>query len=304
MEQVKSVHTSVLLQEAIDGLNIRKGCVYLDCTLGGAGHAEYAIRKAGGEITVIALDQDKIALEKAKRRLENSPKDETRTKIIFREANFRDLDKILDELHIDKVNSIIFDLGLSSDQLDVEGKGFSFKRNEPLLMTFSEDNDLTAEYILNNWQENTLADIIYGYGEERYARKIAKSIIEYRKKKKIETTDELVDIISKSVPPSYKRGRLHYATRTFQALRIAVNDELNALKDGIRKGFERLSQGGRMSVISFHSLEDRIVKDFYKKEDKEDKALIITKKPIVPMEEEIRRNPRSRSAKLRIIEKK
>ena len=216
------------------------------------------------------------------------------------------MDEVLDELGIGKVNRIMLDLGLSSDQFETSGRGFTFKNDEPLLMTFSKNpdvDDLTAGYIVNNWSEASIADIIFGYGEERYARKIAKGIVSYRQKKKIETTGELVEIINQSVPGMYKRGRIHPATRTFQALRIAVNDELNTLKEGLAKGFDRLEKGGRMAVISFHSLEDRIVKHFNIEKKELGLANIITKKPIEASEEEIQNNPRSRSAKLRIIEK-
>lgn len=183
-------------------------------------------------------------------------------------------------------------------------------RKEPLLMTMKDsgDNlplpeDVTAIDVVNTWEEKNLADIIYGYGEERFSRRIAKGIVEARKKAKIENTSDLVKIIENSVPAAYRRGRLHPATKTFQALRIAVNDELGALKEGLEKGFEVLKTGGRISVISFHSLEDRIVKKFYKEKEREGKARLINKKPILASKEEIKNNPRSRSAKLRILEK-
>ena len=200
----------------------------------------------------------------------------------------------------------MLDLGLSSDQFETSGRGFTFKNDEPLLMTFKKNpdqGDLTAYQIVNTWEEENIADVIYGYGEEKYSRRIAKAIVNYREKKAIEKTSELVEIISNSVPVFYKRGRIHPATRTFQALRIAVNDELNTLKRGLERGFARLASGGRIAVISFHSLEDRIVKNFNKEKEELEQARIITKKPIVPSEDEVRENPRSRSAKLRILEK-
>jgi 16S rRNA (cytosine1402-N4)-methyltransferase len=209
----------------------------------------------------------------------------------------------------------MLDLGLSSDQFETSGRGFSFQKNEPLLMTFKENlgpEDLTAKQIVNTWDEENIADIIYGYGEERYSRKIAKGIVGARAVKPIETTFDLVEIIKNSTPSRYAHGKIHPATRTFQALRITVNDEINALKEGLEKGWERLAPGGRMAVISFHSIEDRIVKHFYKSKEWMEKAdgtsertaNIITKKPITASHQEISENPRSRSAKLRIIEKK
>ncbi|MEK7095582.1 MAG: 16S rRNA (cytosine(1402)-N(4))-methyltransferase RsmH [Patescibacteria group bacterium] len=298
------VHESVLLNESIDSLNISSGKTYLDGTLGSAGHAALALERAKRDLTVIGLDRDEDALRRSKKRLERAADD--RSKIHLKLSSYGDLDKALSEIGIDKVDALMLDLGLSSDQFETSGRGFSFKKDEPLIMTFAEkpdEHDLTAKYILNNWQEQSIADVIYGYGEERYALRIARKIISYRERKLIETTHELVEIVNSAVPSSYRHGRIHPATRTFQALRITVNDELNTLKEGLKKGFERLRSGGRMAVISFHSLEDRIVKNFYKEKVVEEKAKIITKKPIVPSEEEIERNPRSRSAKLRVLEK-
>lgn len=179
-------------------------------------------------------------------------------------------------------------------------------KDEPLLMTMKENpgpEDVTAYDVVNTWDEKNLADIIYGYGEERFSRRIAKGIVEARKKAEIKTTFDLVKIIAEAVPAAYRRGRLHFATRTFQAIRIAVNDELGALQEGLEKGFEALKVGGRMAVISFHSLEDRIVKNFYKVRTKEKKAILINKKPVLANKEELKNNPRARSAKLRVLEK-
>ncbi len=298
------IHTSVLLRESVDGLNIRDGDIYLDGTLGSAGHAFYALEKCKN-ITIIGLDRDKEALDRSKDRLEEYSRQNS-SRIILKESNYADMAKVLDELSIPKINRIMLDLGLSSDQFETSGRGFSFRKDEPLLMTFKKDiqgGDLTAWIIVNKWEENNIADIIYGYGEERYARRIARSIVNYRQKKNIDTTAELVEIINSSVPYFYRHGRLHSATRTFQALRIAVNDELNSLKCGLSKGFERLEKKGRIAVISFHSLEDRIVKNFNKEKSDIGEALIITNKPITPTDKEIQDNPRSRSAKLRILEK-
>ena len=304
---MESMHKTVLLNETIDGLNLKDKSTVLDATFGGGGHS-LEICKRYKDIKIIAIDQDKNAWEKAKNKFKGIDCD-----ISFINKNFRDLDNFVPENLID---GIIFDLGLSSDQLENSGRGFSFMKNEPLLMTMKKnpkENDVTAQDIVNTWEEKNLADIIYGYGEERFSRRIAKGIAEARKKAKITTTFELVKIIEDSVPAKYKRGRLHFATRTFQALRIAVNDELRTLQIGLEKGLKILKSEGRMSVISFHSLEDRIVKKFFKLKQSEGKIKLIpaqlnsrsggNKKITVASEEEIKSNPRSRSAKLRILEK-
>ncbi|MDE2399765.1 MAG: 16S rRNA (cytosine(1402)-N(4))-methyltransferase RsmH [Patescibacteria group bacterium] len=300
---MQSIHKTVLLNETIEGLDLNNKSIVLDATFGGGGHSLEICNRYPG-IKIIALDQDASAFTKAKKKFKN-----VKCEISFANDNFRNLDKVLGEK---KVDGIIFDLGLSSDQLENSGRGFSFTKNEPLSMQMqmqskenknSKGEELTAEEIVNTWEEKNLADIIYGYGEEKFARRIAKGIVEARAKKKIETTFDLVKIIEDSVPAFYKRGRLHFATRTFQALRIAVNDELGALEEGLAKGFSSLSAGGRMSVISFHSLEDRIVKRFFKQKERDGLAKLINKKPITPQKEEIINNNRSRSAKLRSLEK-
>jgi 16S rRNA (cytosine1402-N4)-methyltransferase len=240
----------------------------------------------------------------ARTKLRLTPLEQNGSKLFLIRQNYRNLDQALDSIQPGmKVNRIMLDLGLSSDQFETSGRGFSFQKNEPLLMTFKENTteaDLTARQIVNTWDEANIADIIYGYGEERYSRKIAKGIVAARAIKPIETTFDLVDIIKNSTPSRYQHGKIHPATRTFQALRITVNDEINALKEGLEKGWARLESKGRMAVISFHSIEDRIVKHFYKSREG---ASIITKKPITASHQEISENPRARSAKLRIIEK-
>jgi 16S rRNA (cytosine1402-N4)-methyltransferase len=294
------IHKTVLLKESINGLDIHQGDIYLDGTLGSAGHAEYALRINEGKIKVIGLDRDSQALLRSKDRLR------LYSDVTLIESSYGDLDQALDSLKIGKIDRIMLDLGLSSDQFETSGRGFAFKKDEPLLMTFKSnlvEGDLTAHEIVNSWQEENIADVIYGYGEERYSRRIAHAIVKYREKKTIEKTSELVEIISQAVPVFYRKGKIHPATRTFQALRIAVNDELNTLKKGLEKGFARLNKGGRMAIISFHSLEDRIVKNFNKEKESNEEAKIITKKPIEPSDEEVKENPRSRSAKLRILEK-
>lgn len=301
--KMKSVHKAVLSNETIQGLsaNITEkhaDVIYLDGTLGGAGHAMLMAEKFSGNINIIGLDRDEDALEMAKDILS-----EKASKVILENENFRDLDKVLDKHGIKTVDMILLDIGISSDQLDTAGKGFSFLRDEPLLMTMGDPEKyyFTAKDIVNKWKEEDIANVIFGYGEERFARKIAKAIVSYRYKKEIETSAELAEIVKNTVPAFYRRSRIHPATKTFQALRIAVNDELESLKQGLSKGYERLKPGGRLAVITFHSIEDRIVKNFFKSIGQS--AKIITKKPIRPTEDEINKNPRSRSAKLRIIEK-
>lgn len=295
-----SVHKTVLLHETIQGLNLNSKSVVVDATFGGGGHT-LEICKLYKDIKIFAIDQDKDAFKKAESKFKGIKCD-----IKFINLNFRQIGEQEDLKNFD---GIMFDLGLSSDQLENSGRGFSFLKDEPLLMNMKSkkenpsSEDITALEVVNTWEEKNLADIIYGYGEERFSRRIAKGIVEARKKSKIETTFDLVKIISESVPAVYRRGKINCATKTFQALRIAVNDELGALKEGIEKGFQGLNVGGRMAVISFHSLEDRIVKRFFKQLEQEGKVILINKKPIIPTKEEIINNNRSRSAKLRILEK-
>lgn len=297
---ISTVHKSVLLKESIEGLNLQNGDVVIDGTFGGGGHSLYICQKFP-DVKIIALDQDHGAWDRAKSKFVN-----LKHNVIFYNENFRNLSLVLKKESIENVDAVLLDLGLSSDQFENVGRGFSFQKNEPLLMTIKqdpEDYDLTAEEIVNTWSEQSLADIIYGYGEEKFSRKIAKAIVETRAKKEIKTTFELVKILEDCLPGFYKRGRLHFATRTFQALRIAVNDELNTLEVGLRSGMDVLKNGGRLAVISFHSLEDRIVKNFFKKVASSGEGKLINKKPIIAGVDELKDNPRARSAKLRIIEK-
>ncbi|HUC88491.1 MAG TPA: 16S rRNA (cytosine(1402)-N(4))-methyltransferase RsmH [Candidatus Paceibacterota bacterium] len=294
-------HISVLKNESIDGLKIKSGDIVVDGTLGGGGHSFEIIRRFGSGIKIIGLDLDSDAVGRFKSLVGDLPHD-----AILRTAGFQDMDKILHELNIIHADRILLDLGISSFQLEEAGRGFSFLKDEPLLMTMKKDptdDDLTARDIVNTWEEKTLADIIYGFGEEKYSRKIAKAIIDARKKKPIKTTFDLVKIIDEAVGRSYKRMKIHPATRTFQALRIATNSELVNLEKAIEKGFNLLGDNGRMAIITFHSLEDRIVKRAFVDLKQKGYANIITKKPITPSDDELRENPRSRSAKLRIIEK-
>jgi len=307
------LHIPVLLQSSIDSLALKSDDVFLDATLGGGGHSEAVARQFGDKVRMVAIDLDNETLRNANDRINKLTKNFSAF-----QGNFRNLDTILDRAGISEVNKILFDLGISSIQLEESGRGFTFKKNEPLLMTMSDktpgeknsdsENEsksvyFTAKDIVNTWTEDHLVDIIRGYGEERYAARIANAIVEARKIKPIEKTFELVEIIERAVPGSYRHGRIHPATRTFQAIRITVNDELGAIEGGLNKGFERLARGGRMAVISFHSLEDRIVKRYFKQLVLEEKARAINKKPITPSIEEKEENPRSRSAKLRVIEK-
>lgn len=270
-------HKPVLVQESLKVLDLKGGETFIDATFGGGGHTREVIRRYGDKVKVITIDRDPA----------------TGAEII---GNFRDMDKLLKDVRPD---AMLFDLGISSDQLDASGRGFSFLRDEPLDMRMGEKG-ITAAEILNSFDESAIELIIRGFGEERFSKRISSEIVMRRKKKPFRTTFDLVQAIEKVVRRS---GKIHPATKTFQALRIAVNDELTALEEGLEKGFELLNPGGRLAVITFHSLEDRIVKNFFRDKAKEDKGIIITKKPVPPTDEEIENNPRSRSAKLRAIKK-
>ena len=294
-------HIPVLRDESINGLFIKKGDIIVDGTLGGGGHTLEMIKRFGKDIKIIGLDLDIDAKERTLKNINNLDSD-----FIFVNSGFQDIDKVLKDLNIYKVDGILLDLGISSFQLEVASRGFSFLKDEPLLMTMRKElteDDLTAKEIVNTWEEENIADIIYGFGEERYSRKIAKHIVESRKEKEIETTFDLVKIIDEAVGRNYKGMRIHPATRTFQALRIATNSELSNLEQVIEKGINCLKSGGHMSVISFHSLEDRIVKKSFVKLKEEGLAKLLNKKPIIPDGDEVMRNPRSRSSKLRLLEK-
>ncbi len=299
MEVVSARHKPVLLNESIAGLSLTNGATVFEGTVGLGGHSEAICKKIGANGLFIGTDADRDSLALAEERLRAIP-----CKKVFICDNFRNIDSVLRDVAVPAVNAILLDIGLSSRQLETAPRGFSFLRDEPLLMTFrSEGEGLTAREIVNEWAEESIADVVYGYGEETAARRIAHAIVEARAKKPIETSMELAAIIKEGVPAKLRLGRIHPATKTFQALRIAVNDELGALREALAKGFSLLAPNGRMAVISFHSLEDRIVKDFYRERAKEGLGTIITKKPIIPSQEEIKENPRSRSAKLRIISK-
>ena len=292
-------HAPVLLHEVVEGLVIAPDDIVVDATLGGAGHARAIAEKLGRRGVFIGFDLDPEAISRAEKALEG-----TKPKVYLVHANFRRLAAELQNLGIGSITKALFDFGWSSDQLKA-GRGFSFSADEPLLMTYAVPTPgiLTAEQVVNEWSEQSLADVIFGWGEERYARRIAKAIVAHREKAPFKTARELAEVIRHSVPAAYRRGRIHPATRTFQALRIAVNDELGALTDGLRAAWDMLAPGGRIAVIAFHSIEDRIVKRAFAEWDKEGKGKRIFKKPVRPTAEELEKNPRSRSAKLRIIQK-
>ncbi|PIQ67111.1 MAG: 16S rRNA (cytosine(1402)-N(4))-methyltransferase [Candidatus Zambryskibacteria bacterium CG_4_9_14_3_um_filter_40_16] len=292
-------HTPVLLQESIRGLDIHEGDVFVDATLGNGGHSLAIAESFGKRVLIVGIDRDSDAIKRSKERFSK-----IEANIIFVENSFCNIAQILEEKGL-RANKVLFDLGMSSNQLEESGRGFSFRRDEPLLMTFekpSEKEILTAYEIVNYWKEDEIIKILYEYGEESRAKKIAKAIVERRKWKKIETSGELKELVEGVV--AYKGGKkINPATKTFQAIRIAVNDELRVLNEGLEGAFGRLVNKGRIVVISFHSLEDRIVKNFYKEKAKNEMATIITKKPIIASREETEENPRARSAKMRILEK-
>ena len=290
-------HTSVLVEEVLSLLKPKKGEIVVDATAGQGGHSEALLKAA--HITLIALDADLSAVKATSERLKRFG---SRATVI--NANFADLDAVLAKVGVEQADAILFDLGWRSEQL-ASGKGFSFLQNEPLDMSYGERprSGFTASEILNTWDEKVIADVLFGYGEERYARRIAKAVVERRKTAPIETTIELVEIVRDAVPPGYRHGKIHPATKTFQALRIAVNDELRSLEEGLKAAWKRLAEGGRVAVISFHSLEDRVVKRFFADLAKKKKAELLTKKPISATRSEVITNPSARSAKLRGIKK-
>lgn len=295
------MHIPVLLKEAIGGLDIKQGNVFVDGTLGSAGHSEEVAKRFGSSVVMIAIDLDPNAIVRSKKKLANY-----KLKIHYAENSFRNIKAVLKSLKLDSADKILLDIGLSSNQFEQSGRGFTFQKEEPLVMSFKEnltEDDLTAGEIVNTWQVENIATILKNYGEEQFAWKIAKAIVARREVKPIETTFDLVDVVKMATPKWYHFKRIHPATKTFQALRITVNDELGALKQALRDGFELLSKDGRMAIISFHSLEDREIKHFFKEKEKQETGKLISKKPILPSKKEIEENPRSRSAKLRIIQK-
>ncbi len=291
-------HIPVLLHEAIEGLALRPGETIVDATLGGGGHSAKICEHIGPRGILVALDEDPDAFPRSEKVLGDTP-----CRKIFIHGNFRRMKELLEAEGISRAGGILFDLGISSFHLEVSGRGFSFRRKEPLLMTLGKSIERTAYEIVNTWSEKELTHIFNEYGEEQFARPIAQAILKAREDAPIGESDQLAEIIERAVPRWYRAKKIHPATKTFQALRIATNDEVAALEEGLGAAWEVLAPGGRLAVISFHSLEDRITKVFFKEKEAAGKGELITRKPIQPGRLEARTNPRSRSAKLRIIEK-
>lgn len=289
------MHIPVLQKEVIEYLDPKPNENFIDCTLGFAGHSLAILEENGPKGKVLGIDADAEVIKNTKYYIQNT---KYKDRVVFACDNFVNLKEIVKREKFKNISGILFDLGMSSWHLEESGRGFSFLRNEPLDMRYNLENPLTAEKIVSYWSKSEIEKILREYGEERFAKKIAERIIESRVKP-IETTFQLIEIIKSVIPRKYQVGRLHPATRTFQALRIAVNDELNNLDKTLPQAINVLSKGGRLVVISFHSLEDRIVKNFLKKCGGEGYLKLITKKPVGPSEGEIIKNPRSRSAKLR-----
>ena len=304
-------HISVLLNECIDNLNITPDGIYVDGTMGGGGHSlEIAKRLTTGRL--ICIDQDPNAHEAAGKRLA-----EYKDRITFVRDNFGNIANILDSLGIEKIDGMLLDIGVSSHQLDEAERGFSYQQDAPLDMRMNPDRPFSAYDVVNGYDEDELDRVIFTYGEERWARRIAQFIVKEREAKPIETTGELVDIIKKAVPKGARKDGPHPAKRTFQAIRIEVNGELEVLQRAIDDVAARLAVGGRLCIITFHSLEDRIVKNAFRRNEnpctcppefpvcvcgKTSRGHVITRKPILPSKEELEENPRSRSAKLRVLE--
>lgn len=290
-------HESVMVTEVLEALQITSNDTVLDATAGLGGHSEAFLKAGAGK--VVALDADPTAVAMARARL--LPFGE-RAQVV--EANFRDSAVVLGNVGVTKLTKALFDLGWNMTQLN-SGRGFSFLSNDELNMSYGTlpASGFNAKEIINTWKEKVLADIFYGYGEEQYARRIAKAIVEAREEAPITTAGELAEVIKTAVPAAYRRGRIHPATKSFQALRIAVNDELGSIEKGIAGAWDVLQPGGRIAVITFHSIEDRLVKRLFAALAKEGKGKLVTKKPVPASKEEIITNPSSRSAKVRAIEK-
>lgn len=307
-------HETVLLKESVDGLNIRPDGIYVDCTLGGAGHSSYILPKLTNGGKLFAFDQDETALWYAREKLKGYAEQFTAIK-----SNFKYLQEELQHLGINRVDGVLYDLGVSSPQLDTPERGFSYHHDAPLDMRMDLEGDLTAYEVVNNWTYEELVRIFFRYGEEKFSKQVARNIEKTREKRTIETTGELVEIIKQSIPAPARRKGGHPAKRIFQAIRIAVNDELKAFESSLKQAIQLLNPGGRICVITFHSLEDRICKQLFREassvpdlppglpvipDELKPEMKLITRKPIVPTEEELAANNRSRSAKLRIAEKR
>jgi len=291
------MHIPVLEKETLEILNPQPNENFVDATIGHAGHSLRILEKIAPSGKLLGIDQTPEQIETARSRIKDFEK-----KVILVLDNFSNLKNIIERNDIGPVNGILFDLGFSSWHVDESGRGFTFQKDEPLLMNYAP-NGLTAEQIVNQWSEEDLEMIFSQYGQERFSKKIARQIEEARRAKPITSTFQLIEAIKMAVPQRYQHGKTHYATRVFQALRIAANQELENLKRALPQALEILAPGGRIAVISFHSLEDRIVKIFLKEEAVKGSIKILTKKPIAPGSAEIGSNPRSRSAKLRAAQK-
>ncbi|MDD5738857.1 MAG: 16S rRNA (cytosine(1402)-N(4))-methyltransferase RsmH [Candidatus Pacebacteria bacterium] len=289
-------HIPVLKDEVIEYLDPKPNQNFVDCTFGFGGHTEAILEKIkpNGRVLGIEWDQDKIKYQKSN--IKN------KGKIILVNDSYVNLKDIVNRENFGPINGILLDVGISSFEVESSGRGFSFQKDEPLDMRFDQEQNLTAREIVNEWNEEELARIFKEYGQERFAKNIARNIADVRSRQSIETTFQLVEIIRKSFPRSYKFGKAHFATRAFQALRIAVNNELDNLKNVLPQALEVLEENGRIAVIAFHSLEDAIVKKFFKEQAKDSKLKILTKKPITPSFEETKLNPKARSAKLRVAQ--
>lgn len=305
-------HVSVLLEECIEALNIKKQGYYVDCTMGGAGHSSHIVSKLNNDGRLIGIDQDTDALNAAREKLKDY------NNVIYVHNNFYNIYDILEELNIEKVDGILMDLGVSSYQLDVGERGFSYMQDAHLDMRMNRDKEFSAYDVVNDYSEEDLYRIIKDYGEERFSKRIASFIVKRRNEKPIETTLELVDIIKAAIPAKARRDGPHPAKRTFQAIRIEVNGELEILDKAIDDSVKKLNSNGRLAIITFHSLEDRIVKNKFRDLEnpckcpkefpicacgKKPTVKVLSRKAIAPTDEEIEVNPRSRSAKLRVLEK-
>ena len=307
-------HRSVLLEETVNGLNIKPDGIYVDGTLGGGGHAYEICRRLGNKGSIVGIDQDEAAIEAAGIRLKDFGE-----KVTIVRSNYCEIKSVLQGLGIDKVDGIVLDLGVSSYQLDTAERGFSYREDAPLDMRMDRRQTMTARDIVNDYSEKDLYRVIRDYGEDKFAKNIAKHIVIEREKRSIETTGQLTEIIRGAIPMKFQKKSGHPAKRTFQAIRIELNRELDVLKNSLDEMIDLLNPGGRLCIITFHSLEDRIVKSAFKKNEdpctcpkdfpvcvcgKVSKGSILTRKPILPSEEELEENSRSKSAKLRIFERK
>lgn len=309
------MHKSVLLEESIEGLNLKEGIIAVDATLGGGGHSEKILEKIGEKGKLIVIDLDESAIKSFEKK---HSKDIKKKRIYLFHDNFANLKEVLKKSGVGKVDAILADIGFSSIQMDDASRGMSFQKDSRLDMRLDKDSKITAKKVVNEYSRDYLENIFKVYGEEKFARNIAKRIIEARNAKEIETTGELARIIEGAIPKRFQNKKIHPATKVFQAIRIEVNQELENLKKFIPQAIESLNHNGRLAIISFHSLEDRIVKNIFLENARgcicpknfpqcrcgnKPKIKIITKKPIISGEIEIKENPRSRSAKLRICEK-